>query len=332
MKDVIKRSIAITVILTLFMTLMAAFVTDETFAASKTHLKKTSITLIRGETYQQKLILPSGKAVNASKVKWSSNYKYAATISSKGKITAKNAGTVNMTAKYKGKTYKFKVVVKWIGFDYSQFSVEVGSFKVISLYQRTPTKKIPSSSINFWSEDEDIAVVSSRGVVTGISAGTTEIYAEYKNNIYSYKLIVKEKAENPGSNPTPSVPKSPSVTIKGISAPFSYSYDGEAVKVLDVKVSIRHLWDDNYDIIVSASMEALTDISKYGYLSVPFRIYDSEGFIVKEGVGIDITAPRMSAGAKAKDECSVQVKGKDNYMVEFYPQKSSFSGITGYFF
>ena len=53
------------------------------------------------------------KILNTSKkVTWSSSKKAVATVSAKGKITAKKAGTTTITGKVNGKKYKCKVTVK----------------------------------------------------------------------------------------------------------------------------------------------------------------------------------------------------------------------------
>lgn len=80
-------------------------------AAKKIHVKKTTINLNVSKTYQQKLIDKKGKTINATKVKWKSAKPSIAKINKKGKITAVKKGTAKMTAKYKGKTYKFTVTV-----------------------------------------------------------------------------------------------------------------------------------------------------------------------------------------------------------------------------
>lgn len=51
------------------------------------------------------------KGASAKKVKWSTSNKKTATVS-KGRIKAKKPGTVTITAKYKNKKYKCKVVVR----------------------------------------------------------------------------------------------------------------------------------------------------------------------------------------------------------------------------
>ena len=92
---------------------MWTFNLDTSYAAvKKIHLKKTTITLVKGKTYQQKLLDKRGKVISATKVKWKSLKTSVAKISKKGKVTAVKAGTAKMTAKYKGKTYKFTVKVK----------------------------------------------------------------------------------------------------------------------------------------------------------------------------------------------------------------------------
>lgn len=85
---------------------------DNTYAAAKKiHLKKTTVSLIVEKTYQQKLIDKKGKTIKATKVKWKSTKPKIAKIDKKGKIKAVKAGTAKMTAKYKGKTYKFTIKV-----------------------------------------------------------------------------------------------------------------------------------------------------------------------------------------------------------------------------
>ena len=105
--------LSLLVVFSLLIGIVGAVNVDVSYAASKRiHLRKTSVTLVAGKKYQQKLIDKNGKTIKASKVKWKSLKKAVAKINKKGKITAVKAGTARMTAKYKGKTYKFTVKVK----------------------------------------------------------------------------------------------------------------------------------------------------------------------------------------------------------------------------
>ena len=108
-----KKVLSFLLIFSLMFGIVGVFNVDTTYAASKKiHLKKTTVSIVAGETYQQKLIDKNGKTIKATAVKWKSLKTSVAKINKKGKITAVNAGTAKMTAKYKGKTFKFTVKVK----------------------------------------------------------------------------------------------------------------------------------------------------------------------------------------------------------------------------
>ena len=74
--------------------------------AASTKLSKTKLTMNKKEKYTLKL------KGSKKKVKWSSNKKSVASITSKGRITAKKTGNVVITAKVGGKKYKCKVKVE----------------------------------------------------------------------------------------------------------------------------------------------------------------------------------------------------------------------------
>ena len=75
-------------------------------------LSKDSINLVIGKTYVQKLIDANGNVIKATAVTWKSNAPNIASINKNGKITSIREGSVVMTAKYKGGTFKFTVKSK----------------------------------------------------------------------------------------------------------------------------------------------------------------------------------------------------------------------------
>ena len=79
--------------------------TMNTQAKAKIKLNTTKISLQRGKTYTLKV------KGTKKKVKWSSNKKMIATVTRKGKVTAKKPGTAVITAKIGKKKYKCKVKV-----------------------------------------------------------------------------------------------------------------------------------------------------------------------------------------------------------------------------
>jgi hypothetical protein len=101
---------------------------DVNAASVKLNAKSKTITV--KSTYTLKL-----SKVKASKVKWSSSDKAVATVSKKGKVTAKKVGTATVTATYKKKNYTCKITV-----NYPSYTVKAstkpygGKYKKSSLY------------------------------------------------------------------------------------------------------------------------------------------------------------------------------------------------------
>jgi len=75
-------------------------------AKTKITLNAKKKTLVVGKTYTLKV------KGTKKKVKWSSSKKSVATVSKKGKVKAKKAGTAIIKAKVAGKTLKCKIIVK----------------------------------------------------------------------------------------------------------------------------------------------------------------------------------------------------------------------------
>ncbi len=78
-------------------------------AASTVKISKSKVTLYVGKSTTLTVKKGSKKV---SGVKWSTSNKKVATVSSKGKVTAKKKGTATITAKVNKKSYKCKVTVK----------------------------------------------------------------------------------------------------------------------------------------------------------------------------------------------------------------------------
>lgn len=95
--------------ITIFMlTLVMSFsiMPVQTDAAQRATLSKSKLTLYVGSTAKLKV------KNNSRKVKWSSSRTSVATVTQKGKITAKRQGSCTITAKVASKKYTCKVTVK----------------------------------------------------------------------------------------------------------------------------------------------------------------------------------------------------------------------------
>lgn len=125
------------------------------------NISKKSITLQKGQTFTLK--------VNGTnqKVTWKSSNKNIATVSNKGKVTAKKKGSVIITAKVGNQKYKCKVTVK---------ATPVTS-------PTAPTKPHTPS------------VVGTRNNPIDLSTGHTFTYADYSGS-HTVKLQLVETIEN----------------------------------------------------------------------------------------------------------------------------------------
>ena len=100
-----------TAIQKLFMAVLLAFaissgISASAFAGTGARLNKTSVKVSEGSTVKLKVLGASGK------VKWSSSNKKIATVSSKGVVTGRKPGSVNINAIVRGETLTARVTVK----------------------------------------------------------------------------------------------------------------------------------------------------------------------------------------------------------------------------
>lgn len=94
-------------ILFILLLMTCILIPAQTQAASKIKINKTKETIYVGDTLVLK-ITGTNKAVS-----WSSSNKEIATVSKKGKVTAKAQGTVTITGSVGSKKYKCKVTVEY---------------------------------------------------------------------------------------------------------------------------------------------------------------------------------------------------------------------------
>lgn len=149
-------------------------------AATNIKLNKTKTTLIKGQTFQLKLIGVRGKAV------WSSSNKKIAVVNSAGKVTAKTNGSATITAKIHSKKYTCKIQVETPKISKTTVTLyKNGSYTLKML--NTKQKVIWKSS------KPSVATVSSKGKVTAKATGTTTVTATVLGKKYNCKITVKQK-------------------------------------------------------------------------------------------------------------------------------------------
>lgn len=159
---------------------------------TKVKVSTSQKTLGVKETYKIKTTVYPKNAVN-QKLTYTSSNKKVATVTTKGKVTAKKKGTAVITIRtHNGKTTKIKIVVKKAP---SKITLNAKS-KTLKRNKTFQLKaKLPSGSagrITYTSSNNKIATVSSKGKIKAKKKGKATITAKtYNGKKAKIKIVVK---------------------------------------------------------------------------------------------------------------------------------------------
>lgn len=199
-------------------------------SSKKVKLNKTSVTLTVGKTTTLKLKnAPKGK-----KITWSSSKKKVATVTKKGKVTAKKAGKATIICKVKGKKYTCKVTVKDKRTDSGALNITITKkasdtglgpklpYSVISKFYMEDGKGV-RYECSFSNQEEDIINANLR------RAGGDHPYGVNKITVTCDGKDVTNKAKYKIDEPQVACVESPGViraTTRGIRFKLTVSYKG----------------------------------------------------------------------------------------------------------
>lgn len=165
-----------------------------TVAVSKVKLNKTRISLNAKGSYALKAVITPEDATN-NKVTWKSSNTKIATVSSKGVISAKKAGTAVITVKTSdgGKTATCKVTVKneVSKLEISKKSVSLKKNQSTALKVYFSPKNVGGTYVAWTSSKPKVASVSESGKVKALAKGTAIITAKAGNKKVTCKVTVK---------------------------------------------------------------------------------------------------------------------------------------------
>ena len=141
--------------------------------AATAKLNKTKLSLNVGKSYTLKLKNVSGK------VKWTTSKKSVATVSSKGKVVAKKAGSANITATNNGKKFVCMVTVKNVKAKSIAIKKSVTLTKGSSSTLKCTLKpsNVTVKKVKWSSSNSKIATVSSTGKITAKKSGIATVTA-----------------------------------------------------------------------------------------------------------------------------------------------------------
>lgn len=160
----------------LLLLVVVMFIPTQASAAAK--INKKSVTLIKGQTVTLKI------TGTKNKVSWSSNKKSVASVSEKGKVTAKKKGSAKITAKVGKKTFSCKVKVEVPKINKTSLSLQKGTTEQLKISGT-------SQKIKWKSSNKKIATVNSEGLVKGTGTGTCKITATVGGKNYTCTVTVK---------------------------------------------------------------------------------------------------------------------------------------------
>ena len=146
------------------------------------YLNETKIDMVKGgDTFKLKL-------TGATAKKYSSSKSSVVSVSKKGVLTAKKAGTATISVKASnGKTYKCKVTVKSYAISQSKQIIAEGE-----TYQLSVKKADKNTNIHWKSSNTKVAYVDANGLVTAKAGGTATISAVIGGASYKCKITVHE--------------------------------------------------------------------------------------------------------------------------------------------
>lgn len=234
-----KTNKILTAVLSIVMILTVMCQPVEASAANAKPVVKASKTVIsKGTTTKVKAM--NGKKNVTNKAKFKTSNKKVLTVSRKGVVTGKKAGTAYITATYKGKTSKkVKITVAQLSLNKGKMKLNVG--KTATLTAKYNKKKVKPT---FKSSNPNVASVNKNGKITAKKKGTATITAVYKKTKASCKVTVSKAETGCASGHTYDkgiITKQPTCIENGVK---TYTCTKCGNKKIETVKALGHAWDD----------------------------------------------------------------------------------------
>lgn len=188
-----KRVLSLLIALLMIVSLIA----PSSVQAATIKLNKSKVNLYEGKTYQLKL------TGTKESIKWSSSNTAVATVNSKGKVTAIDAGYTYITAKCDSKEYTCRVTVKFDNkaaaknVSFERYNTDKGIVTVVT--NNNDTHVSITDTVFFYkgddiidSEKKTINFVAPNSSFAYIFNKPSDNYSDYKNTVKISKLGLKD--------------------------------------------------------------------------------------------------------------------------------------------
>ncbi len=251
-------------------------------------LDKSSLTLEKGKSQNLKVTLNPGNTTEKA-VTWSTSNSNVVTVS-KGKITAKAAGTATVTVStVNGKTAKctIKVIVKPTSVKLSKTSVTLGKGKTYTLKAELYPKDTTEKKITWTSSNNKVLSVSN-GKLTAKSLGTATITVKTSNG-KTAKCTVKVAILATSvklSKTTVSIAKGKTYKLTATVNPNNTTYKNVTWTSSNTKVATVQNGKITAKAVGTATITAKTSNGKTAACKVTVRIYPTSIKLNKTSLSI----------------------------------------------
>lgn len=187
-----------------------------------------TFTIYRGKSASLTITQKGKKTKTGKKYRYRVANKKIATISAKGKVKGKKAGTTKVTLQKKSNKKKITIKIKVVDYvkelrlsSASNIMLKVGEKKSVKAVVYPTTAK--SRKVVYASSNKSIATVSSAGTVQAVQSGFATVTATTKGTTKRGKKLSKKiyiyVSEETTPVPTPNVPDAGATVIGGGSTP-----------------------------------------------------------------------------------------------------------------
>lgn len=264
----------------------STFIADTGIAATKvssvavTAPAAGSLCMKKGTAFNLKVKVLPAKASN-KKVKYSTNKKKVAKVSSKGKIKAVGVGSAKITAKAsngKKSTVSVKVVKKFTKVSKVTLSQSNATLytngteaeKTVSLSAKAAPSKATVKTVKYVSSDKSVASVTNKGVVTAIKTGNAVITAYAADgrgakSTCTVNVTTKTSGNNTNVTNKPSQTNTPSSTPIQPTTKPNYTAKTTRAKVNAGTTNVSFKVDDHAKNVLNSIDGSLITLGIYAH-------------------------------------------------------------------